>query len=242
MSTPKKENEKTSDPVLQSSGEVLEEVEEEKKEITLQDVLNRLGGIEERIGGKVDNLMVRMEVMENRMAVLEARWSPKCPRVGTPEPNKTVLVLPEANQEVQTRTVLFGGLGEAGTGTTSETSVLLKTAVVAADASERASLFEDFVSGVLDRKEDMFSEKSFMVNLPKLTSVASVPAHSLVVPLLPMTLEPEGGVDPALMKKPEPPDIGKVMERKLGQHETKRPPRRLVRRESLQGKWGERKR
>ena len=73
-------------------------------------------------------------------------------------------------------------------------------------------------------------------------SVASVPAHSLVVPLLPMTLEPEGGVDPALMKKPEPPDIGKVMERKLGQHETKRPPRRLVRRESLQGKWGERKR
>ena len=80
MSTPKKENEKTSDPVLQSSGEVLEEVEEEKIEITLQDVLNQLGGIEERIvgkiGGKVDNLMVRMEVVENRMAVQEARVSP----------------------------------------------------------------------------------------------------------------------------------------------------------------------
>ena len=110
------------------------------------------------------------------------------------------------------------------------------------DASERASLFEDFVSGVLDRKEDMFSEKSFMVNLPKITSVASVPAHSLVVPPQPMTLEPEGGVDPALMKKPEPPDIKKVMERRLGQQETKSPPRRLVRRESVQGKWGERKR
>ena len=79
---------------------------------------------------------------------------------------------------------------------------------------------------LMDRKEDMFSEKSFMVNSPKITSVASVPARSLVVHPQPMTLELEGDVDPALMKKPEPPDIGKVMERKLGQHETKSPPRR----------------
>ena len=84
----------------------------------------------------------------------------------------------------------------------------------------------------------MFSEKSFMVNSPKITSVASVPARSLVVHPQPMTLELEDDVDPALMKKPEPPDIGKVMERKLRQHETKRPPRRLVRRESPRGKGG----
>ena len=343
MSTPKKENEKTSDPVLQSSGEVLKEVVKEKleedfEEPTLQGIVNLLTMMNTKFDAKFNAL-------ENRMAVLEARWSPKYSRGGTLEPNKEVLALPTAKPEEGTRTSLFGDVedslavlpqktplavqealmspsrsrapgqelktavsgvevakrtssfegsvsseeerSQVETRSDDEDSQTLPTAriklspslgheirvshdegdnlivpdflhehpakkptvkdnpdreLAKEDASERASLFEDFVSGVLDRKEDMFSEKSFMVNLPKITSVASVPAHSLVVPPQPMTLEPEGGVDPALMKKPEPPDIKKVMERRLGQQETKSPPRRLVRRESLQGKWGERKR
>ena len=71
-----------------------------------------------------------------------------------------------------------------------------------------------------------------VVDWPELladTREDSVQAHSLDVQ--------EGNDDPALMKKPEPPDIGKVMERRLGQQATKSPPRRLVRRE-LKGKGG----
>ena len=63
MSTPTKENtKKTSDPVLQSSGEVLQEVKEkfkEEKEPTLQDIFSLLTDTKKDTA----NLMVRMEVM-----------------------------------------------------------------------------------------------------------------------------------------------------------------------------------
>ena len=99
MSTPRKEElNETSDPVLQNSGEV-SQVVKEKKEISLQDVLNVINAKFDRVDAKFDqvntrltdvktdtaNLMVRMEVMENRMAVQEARMTPPRSRAPSQE-------------------------------------------------------------------------------------------------------------------------------------------------------------
>ena len=339
MSTPKKEeSNETSDPVFLNSGEVSQEVVEEKKEITLQDVLNQLGGIEERIvgriGGKVDNLMVRMEVMENRMAVQEARMTPPRSRAPSQESVKELKTAASVVEVTERTSLLVDFVSSEDSASEDSAGVQVhlplkmpgqpqyfaqsldvhdtnlfpsETLDIADDRSEGNKLVVgDFVAdrvgrqlglelgkestelagedelfhgvtqdarrphsqGLLTRAEpncDKLGEQSLTVRPKRLVSEAepwsdrhvshaiayvgnalngvvdwpellvdtredSVQAHSLDVH--------EGNDDPALMKKPEPPDIKKVMERRLGQQETKSPPRRLVRRESFRGKGG----
>ena len=317
MSTPRKEeSNETSDPVLQNSGEV-SQVVEEKKEISLQDVLNVINAKFDQVDAKFDQVNSRLTGMEDRMDALEARWSL--------EPNKEVLALPTAKPEEGARTSLFGDVEDSLAVLPQKTPLAvqealmfpsrsrapgqeLKTAVSGVEVAKRTSSFEGSIpseeerSQVETRSDDEDSQTlptariklspslgheirvshnegdnlvvfNFNANQehesdgdpvlmkkpkpPDIREVAeplfvtlkevqkpppqladeredSVQAHSLDVH--------EGNDDPALMKKPKPPDIKKVMERRLGQQETKSPPRRLVRRESLQGKWGERKR
>ena len=194
-----------------------------------------------------------------------ARWSPKYSRGGTLEPNKEVLALSKAKPEEGARTSLFGVVEDANADSASEDSSVVKvqqpmktpmlgppqyfaqsldahdtklfpseTLEIADNLSEGNNLvITDFVAPYAD-EDELFHVVTQDARRLADEREDSVQAHSLDVH--------EGNDDPALMKKPEPPDIKKVMERRLGQQETKSPPRRLVRRKSLQGKWGERKR
>ena len=168
MSTPKKENEKTSDPVLQSSGEVLKEVVKEKleedfEEPTLQGIVNLLTMMNTKFDAKFNAL-------ENRMAVLEARWSPKYSRGGTLEPNKEVLALPTAKPEEGARTSLFGDVEDSLAVLPQKTPLAvqealmspsrsrapgqeLKTAVSGVEVAKRTSSFEGSVSSEEERSQ-----------------------------------------------------------------------------------------
>ena len=117
MSTPTKENtKKTSDPVLQSSGEVLKEVVKEKleedfEEPTLQGIVNLLTMMNTKFDTKFDALENRMAIQEDRTAVLEARRTPPRSRAPSQESVKE-----------------------------------LKTEISVVEVSGRSSLIEDFLA------------------------------------------------------------------------------------------------
>ena len=118
MSTPKKENEKTSDPVLQSSGEVLKEVREVVKEPSLQDVLNVINDKFGQMNAQLTEVKTDVADMKTtvndlvvRMAIQEERVTPPRSRAPSREIFKE-----------------------------------LKTGVKVLEVSERSSLLEDFGS------------------------------------------------------------------------------------------------
>ena len=123
MSTPKKEDSnETSDPVFLNSGEVSQEVVEEKKEISLQDILNAVNVMNTKFDAKFDQVNSRLTGMEGRMAIQEARMSP--PRSRAPsqeifkEPKTEVSVV-----EVSGRSSLLEDFGSLEDSTSEDSSV-----------------------------------------------------------------------------------------------------------------------
>ena len=123
MSTPRKEeSNKTSDPVFLNSGEVLEQVVEEKKEISLQDVLNVINAKFDRVDAKFDQVNTRLTGMEDRMAIQEARMSPPRSRAPSQE------ILKESKTEVSVvevsgRSSLIEDFGSLEDSTSEDSSV-----------------------------------------------------------------------------------------------------------------------